>query len=231
MERAVFGKGQLEVALNPSAKDKAASPGLHSLLLDKTRDALVYVPPSYTPDQPAPLAVMLHGAGGDAKHGMSLLQPVADAAGMILLAPFSRRGTWDIIAEERFGPDVLFINQALEQVVQQYHIDTRKLALGGFSDGASYALSLGLINGDLFTHILAFSPGFYYAPQPSGRPKVYISHGVHDHILPIEPCSRRLVPKLKKGGYEVLYHEFNGEHVLPDFVQREATDWFLKRAW
>jgi predicted esterase len=231
MERAVFKKGQLVVALHLAAKDKAVIPGLHALQLDKKRDALLYVPPSYTPDEPAPLAIMLHGAGGDAQHGMSLLQPVADAAGLMLLAPFSRRGTWDIISEERFGPDVLFINQALEQVMQRFHIDTGKLALGGFSDGASYALSLGLINGDLFTHILAFSPGFYYAPGASGKPEVYISHGVHDRVLPVNPCSRRIVPKLKKGGYEVLYHEFDGEHVLPDFVQREATDWFLKSVW
>jgi predicted esterase len=226
MERAVFKRGQLQLAPE-SAGPYTAATGLFPLNLDKKRDALVYVPPTYTPDRPAPLAVMLHGAGGDAQHGLSLLRPVADAADIILLAPYSRRGTWDIIAEERFGPDVLFINQALEQVVQQYRIDTRKLALGGFSDGASYALSLGLINGELFTHILAFSPGFYYTPNASGRPKVYISHGVHDHILPIEPCSRRMVPRLKKSGYEVFYHEFDGEHILPDFVQRETTGWFL----
>lgn len=34
----------------------------------------------------------------------------------------------------------------------------------GFSDGASYALSLGLPNGNLFSHIVAFSPGFMRAP-------------------------------------------------------------------
>jgi phospholipase/carboxylesterase len=34
------------------------------------------------------------------------------------------------------------------------------VALGGFSDGASYALSLDLTNGDLFASLIAFSPGF-----------------------------------------------------------------------
>jgi predicted esterase len=34
------------------------------------------------------------------------------------------------------------------------------LAVSGFSDGASYALSIGPANGDLFTHVMAFSPGF-----------------------------------------------------------------------
>jgi predicted esterase len=40
----------------------------------------------------------------------------------------------------------------------------------GFSDGASYALSLGLANGDLFTHVLGFSPGFMRVPRHVGRP-------------------------------------------------------------
>jgi poly(3-hydroxybutyrate) depolymerase len=42
-------------------------------------------------EQPAPLVVMLHGAGGDAHGGLKLLMPLADAAGLILLAPASRQ--------------------------------------------------------------------------------------------------------------------------------------------
>lgn len=227
MDRAVLQKGVLHVTPELINKAQDAPIGLQALELDKKRDALLYVPSSYRSATPAPLAVMLHGAGGDANHGMSLLQPVADAYGIILLAPYSRRSSWDIIADEKFGPDVVFISQAIEQVLNQYVINEDKLAIGGFSDGASYALSIGLINGALFTHILAFSPGFYYAPETAGQPRVYISHGVHDHILPIGPCSRRIVPKLKKLGYDVLYNEFNGEHILPDDVRSEATAWFL----
>ena len=227
MERAVSKKGLLQIAPAPVKSEAPGIIGLRSLQLDKNRDALLYVPPSYTETKPAPLAVMLHGAGGNAHHGLSLLQPLADATGLILLAPYARKATWDVIADEQFGADVLFINGALQQVLDVYAIDRSKLAIGGFSDGASYALCLGLINGDLFTHILAFSPGFYYAPQTKGTPQVYISHGVHDRILPINPCSRRIVPRLKTGGYNVLYHEFDGEHVLPDAVRQQAMQWFL----
>jgi phospholipase/carboxylesterase len=73
--------------------------GMQKLELDKRRDGLLYVPLSYREDLPAPLAVMLHGAGGIAEHGMSLLQAYADSRGLLLLAPASREGTWDIIAE------------------------------------------------------------------------------------------------------------------------------------
>lgn len=35
-------------------------------------------------------------------------------------------------------------------------------------------------------------------PCQAGSPKVYISHGVHDEVLPIDRCSRRLLPSLKQ---------------------------------
>ena len=47
----------------------------------------------------------------------------------------------------------------------------------------SYALSLGLANGDLFTHVIAFSPGFITPAPPSGRPPIFVSHGTADQVL------------------------------------------------
>ena len=127
-----------------------------------------------------------------------------------------------------FGPDVAFIDDALERVFARYPIDRSHLSVGGFSDGASYALSLGLANGDLFTHLIAFSPGFMAPPALVGRPKIYVSHGTHDQILPIDACSRRLVPQLERSGYRVQYHEFDGTTVPPE-IRREAFEWFTGR--
>lgn len=126
-----------------------------------------------------------------------MLRWLADANHLILVAPFSRSGSWDIISSDRFGPDVNFIDYALNSVFKRFAINASKVAIGGFSDGASYSLSLCLINGDLFTHILAFSPGFFYSPETFGKPEVYISHGTHDTVLPINPCSRKIVPDCK----------------------------------
>ena len=94
--------------------------------------------------------VMLHGAGGDARGGLKLLKPLADAAGLILLAPASRLPTWDVIFGG-YGPDIAFIDSALTQTFSRYAVDPAQIAVGGFSDGASYALSVGITNGDLFT--------------------------------------------------------------------------------
>src|SRR5579875_1576541 len=214
-KREIFAKGQLTAQPGTHLPNATATPGLHPLKLDTRRDGLLYIPAFYNENQPAALALLLHGAGGDAGHGLWLLQSFADAANNILLAPASRSSSWDIIHYNRFGPDIIFINQALEQTFHRYSINSKQLAIGGFSDGASYALSVGLINGDLFTHVMAFSPGFFYAPETTGKPKIFVSHGVRDEVLPINTCSRKIVPRLRRQGYDVTYQEFEGGHIIP----------------
>ena len=80
-----------------------------------------------------------------------------DETGVAILAPNARDTTWDAITRS-FGPDVDLINRALERVFDSVAIDPARIAVGGFSDGASYAISLGLINGDLFKRVAARFP-------------------------------------------------------------------------
>jgi phospholipase/carboxylesterase len=89
-------------------------------------------------------------------------------------------------------------------------------------------LGLGLSNGDLFDSVLAFSPGFIPpGSNPTGKPRIFISHGTQDEILPIDSCSRRLVPELKRSGYSVNYREFDGPHTVPREIADQAFRWFL----
>ena len=209
----------------PGRPHVPAKPGLHRLGLDSGRDALLYVPEELAADGPAPFALMLHGAGGSGQSAMGMTRDLADELGVVVLAPDSRGRTWDIILGE-YGPDVEFLERALQAVFSSCSVDAKRIAVGGFSDGASYALSLGVANGDLFTHVLAFSPGFIAPPAQRGAPRVYVSHGSGDTVLPIERCSRRLVPRLQTAGYALLYREFKGPHTVPAAVAREAFEWF-----
>ncbi|CAA9458184.1 MAG: serine esterase, putative [uncultured Rubrobacteraceae bacterium] len=198
----------------------AAPIGLRTL----GRGGYLYVPASYRSERPAPLAVLLHGADEDARDGLALLRAHADEAGLILLALDSRGPTWDFI-RGGYGPDVAAIDRALEEVFSSYAVDPSRVAVGGYSDGASYALSLGITNGDLFTHVMAFSPGFMAPAGRTGLPRIFVSHGTRDGWLPIERCSRRVVPQLQRASYDVTYREFDGPHVVPPMIGREATDW------
>ncbi|MDP8951144.1 MAG: phospholipase [Actinomycetota bacterium] len=205
----------------------AAPVGLQSLGVGVARgDYLLHVPETYRTASPAPLMLWLHGAGGRARDFPSPEQP-GQAAGMLLLVPTSKEYTWDVIVGRgRYGPDVAVIDRALESTFGRYAVDPTRIAAGGFSDGASYALSLGITNGDLFTHVLAFSPGFMMPAGQRGSPCIFVSHGTHDEVLPIDRCSRRIVPQLRRAGYDVSYREFEGGHAVPSDVTREAVGWF-----
>jgi predicted esterase len=141
-----------------------------------------------------------------------------------VLAPDSRRGTWDAIRGD-FGEDVDFVDRALERVFGTIGVDPERVAVGGFSDGATYALSLALINGDLFRRVLAFSPGFVVGGTPHGKPRCFISHGTADPILPIDRCSRVIVAALRKRDYDITYREFEGGHEVPASIAREGMAW------
>src|SRR4051812_33344013 len=211
----------------PSARGAPAPGGFSPLGLSRgSRDGLVYVPAGYSPEKPVRFALMLHGAGGTASGITRNTGDLADATGTLLLAPDSRGDTWDVLMGA-FGPDVTFIDDALEQVFARYAIDRSHLAVGGFSDGASYALSLGLANGDLFTHLIAFSPGFMAPPATRQTPRILVTHGDADAVLPVDRCSRRLVPALRRAGYDVRYDEFSGGHVVPPEIADGAVRWLL----
>jgi phospholipase/carboxylesterase len=145
---------------------------------------------------------------------------------MVFVAPQSASFTWDLV-NNHFGPDVRFLDRALHYTFERCNIDPARIAIGGFSDGASYALSLGAINGDLFSHLVGYSPGFWRAPERVGLPLVYISHGSQDSVLPVGISRDGIVPTMRDRGYDVTYEEFEGDHGVPAAVSEGALDWFL----
>lgn len=215
------GRGDGHVRARFKTPTQKIEPGEHPLNLGGERDGLLIVPRSYRPDHPAPMFVALHGAGGSARRVASFFTAAAEELGVLLLVPESRDRTWDAI-RERFGPDVDFLDRALNHAFDRCAVDRRKLAIGGFSDGASYGLSIGLASGDLFTCILACSPGFIVPSTTRGRPRVFISHGTKDRILTFEGTRSRIVPELQSAGYVVKFREFDGPHSVPPDVAREA---------
>jgi predicted esterase len=231
------GPNDGRLAVRPSASGKAVggpSPlgsstvGRQTYLgLDRDRDAILQLPKGAS-NSPLPLLVFLHGATQSAEDMFWYLDSAPDETGVAILAPNARDTTWDAITDS-FGPDIQFLNSALQRVFQMVAIDPARVSIGGFSDGASYALSLGLINGDLFNRVAAFSPGFMIERAPQGKPGIYISHGTRDQILPIDRCGRRIAADLKARGYEVTFREFDGRHEIPKDVMLEGLRWVSGR--
>ncbi|HKS23111.1 MAG TPA: alpha/beta hydrolase-fold protein [Thermoanaerobaculia bacterium] len=189
------------------------------------RDGVVYAAPDG--DRASrPLLLLLHGATGSGAHLLKRVQSQITTPGVVIAAPDSRGMTWDVV-RSGLGPDVAFIDEMLRAIFDRYAVDRARIAVAGFSDGASYALTLGLTNGDLFRHVMAFSPGFLSLKKPSAeRPRVFIAHGREDDILSFEESGQRVAGMLERGGYDVTFRPFDGGHTVKPEVVRQAMAWW-----
>jgi phospholipase/carboxylesterase len=216
-----------EMFTRPAAPTQARYPaGLEWLDLEGGLAPAVFVP-STLPAGPVPVMVVLHGATSNPLHALPIVQDEAERRQFVVVAPKSVGMTWDVI-HGGFGPDVAALDHVLADVFDHVPADPGRIAIAGFSDGASYALTLGLANGALFSSILAFSPGFFVPARRQGRPAIFVSHGRTDPILPIDQCGRLVVTALRMADYDVAYYEFDGGHKVPAEAVSAALDRWLE---
>ncbi|MGT2476479.1 alpha/beta hydrolase [Paraburkholderia terrae] len=208
------------------AAEAPLPPGRNRLGIADDRDAILFVPSDLDTRESVPLFVMFHGAGGFPEKVLPFIEEHAERDKFLVLAPHSTYATWDIVIGGS-GPDLERLDRALVEVTSRYRIDHNRLAFAGFSDGASYALSIGITNGDIASHVIAFSGGFMSVFTQEGAPKVFIAHGLADEQLPIETSGRANAAKLKAAGYDVQYIEFNGLHAIQPAITSMAIEFFL----
>lgn len=227
--------GRLSFRHGGDAPCKSPLPaGRNHLGIAPERDTVLYVPQSLAPeklgvDQVVPLLVMFHGAGGFPEKVLPFLEAHAEQHGFLLMAPHSMLPTWDIVVGGN-GPDLERLDAALTEVASRYRIDPNRCGFAGFSDGGSYALSAGISNGDVASHVIVFSGGFMSVFAQEGSPKVFISHGLVDEQLPIDTSARKHAAKLKEAGYDVELIEFNEKHIIHPPVVQMAVDFFTRDA-
>jgi phospholipase/carboxylesterase len=223
------------IAARPATPSLEIEPGEHTLGLGGWRwvnremlwrDGLLYIP-NHSNSEKLPLLIWMHGGGGKSD-SFKFFFPIAEEVGIVILALDARHNTWDGI-DSPFGPDVLFIDEALKYTFEHVSIDPERIALGGISDGASYALALGRSNGALFTHLVAVAPWHLSPPLPPlGRPRIFLAHGTKDNVYPVYLSRLYTVPRLKGDGYDVTYKEFDGPHWVPEPIARKMMEWLVK---
>lgn len=201
-------------------------PGYHGLGIAEERDCMLFVPEGIDTSKPVPLVVMFHGTGGWADKVRPFLQPHAEANKFLLMLPQSQFVTWDLTIGGN-GPDLQRLNQSLSIVADHFQIDKDHFAFAGWSDGASYALSNGISNGDILSHVICMSGGYMNVYKPHGEPKVFIQHSPDDEQLPIDTSGRKHAQMLKTAGYDVTYFESRGPHKITEEVVQAAINFFL----
>ena len=194
--------------------------------------AYAYLPKGLT-GAPAPVMVALHGAGGRAQDTLTSFRDLADANGIVLLIPQSSKVTWDMIedlqtrlglemnVQPRYGKDLKAIDAALADLFTKVAVDPARVGIMGFSDGATYALSVGTANPQLFHRVIAFSPGPAFLGKSAPDQFVFISHGEEDTVLPFS-TTRGHVSKLRVKKVPVEFERFHGGHEVPKDIKEKA---------
>ena len=219
---------RMTITAQPGSPTIAPTLGWSALALDAPRDGRMYVPASYDAAAPARLLVLLHGAGvSSAMFENATFQAWADANGLVLLAIDSRFPTWDLVVTGEYDEDVAFLNEALLHTFARINVDPARIAIGGFSDGASEAIGVGVANAGLFRKIIAFSPGMAVMPFRRGSPAVFVSAGDADTGLFLN-ARDNIVPTLRANGMATLFLPFQGGHSMPEGVIAEAFEWLLE---
>jgi len=203
-------------------------PGQLVRIYDRTYSFGLYVPNTYLPFKDYALVVCLHGAGftGDA-----YLERWQARLGenYILACPTLRHGAWWTREAEEL------VLAVIRRLRNQYRIDPDRIFLTGMSNGGIGAYLIGLHHAPHFAGIAPMAAGLDDVLLPFlenfRHTPVYIIHGVHDQVMPVQ-LSRTIVKEFQRLGVPHVYHEHArmhpqaGGHFFPREELPGLVDWF-----
>lgn len=226
--------GPLAFAQTQPAPVRVFQPGIHIDTLPLTGGLslryAISIPKDYSAATPVPLVLALHygGSPNGAAQGVlvTLVQPALAELGAIIVAPESLGGGWDTAANERG------VNTLLERVEASYRIDTKKLAVTGFSMGGTGVWFFGGKYPERFSAAVPVA-GMPPASAGNWRTPVFAVHSRNDEVMPIGPTETR-IKELQKAGVPAELVVLTGvsHYETQRFVEglRRAVPW-LKGIW
>lgn len=176
-------------------------PGEYQLKIDiedeqgisSERTFLLYIPQSYSPDNPTPLVTVYHGATGSGKRvsGVSRFSEAAEKYGFIIAYPDGIDGFWNDGREVRSDhDDVGFTAALLDKLTAELKIDAAKIYASGISNGAMMVLRLACELSDMIAAIApvagTFPENVALICTPAHPVSVILFHGTEDEILPYD---------------------------------------------
>ncbi|MBP7867844.1 MAG: hypothetical protein KA419_18085 [Acidobacteria bacterium] len=207
------------------------------------------LPAGFDPQKACPLVIGLHGNGGTAEFFLPVLSPEA-FPGMICAAPEGPYPRWDLaVLPGRPGswflegsnsslwprldpPTAAYVLNVIDAFSRQFKISS--VYLLGFSQGVGAAFFTAIRNPGRVGGVLAFSGRFpreILTESEVANAKtlgIFWAQGRND--LAIDPGKARESREwLKAQGYAIEYREFDGGHLMPPDLVRQAGDWIRNR--
>lgn len=181
-------------------------PGDHTVMVDHdgmVRSAIVHVPPGYDPQAATPLVLNFHGYTGDApgEVAFSLMNPVADAHGFIVVYPQGLHNSWNAglccgQAVTDNVDDIGFIRALVDALHAQLCLDARRIYAAGMSNGGYISHRLACEAADLIAAIGPVSATVVIDPCTPSRPvPVMMFNGTTDLLVPYDGAWYQSAPK------------------------------------
>lgn len=213
----------------PEARDEPSPTGEVQVEQGPGR-AMLLVPSEIDDSKRYPLITVLHGAGRQDDVFARMFRGEPDARQALFLIPRSVHPTWDLIVGQG-RPDMEFLDYAYDLIYRRYPIDPDRQALLGYSDGASYGLSIGLSNPEIFSTVMGWAAGFKLVEEPpagSPKPKILLEYGTHDPLFPFEQVALPMRADLEGQGYDVTFLvDKGGKHWPRSDFHSDALDWYF----
>jgi predicted esterase len=221
---------RLDVRYKPREQREEASPSGEVRVEQGGGRALLLVPKTLEEGRLYPLITVLHGAGRQDEMLAKTFASEPDARDALFLIPRSQHPSWDLIVGQG-RPDMEFLEFAYDLIYRRYPVDPDCQAILGYSDGASYGLSLGLSNPQIFSAVMGWAAGFKLIEEPpagSPKPRILLEYGSHDQLFPFEQIALPMRADLERQGYEVGFMvDKGGRHWPRGDFHSDALDWFF----
>ena len=202
-----------------------------------------YEPPG---DGPHPTILALHGWGANAMDLLGLGPHLAGGAFRVICpqGPLENRvsptvtgyGWFPLSLDGDVDPRTILsaydrLRTFLDQCIDRYPIDTRRLALLGFSQGGGMAYALGLREPGRFAGMCALSTWLredlveqYGVADGVDSLRTLVQHGARDDMIEIDRA-KRSVAFLKKLHVPVEYREYDMGHEINSQSLADLSAW------
>lgn len=193
---------------------------------------------------PPPLLVMLHGFGSNESdllglvpylderiHIASVRGPMRLEAGAYGWYRVSHTAGGPVVHEGEERESRKLLARFIDDMVDAHGVDTKRIYLLGFSQGATLALSLALTIPERIAGTLVFSgrvmremAGSIAAPEQLKDARIFMAHGLHDDVVPIGRArsSREFLTGLD---VDLRYHEYPAAHQISPDMLKHGGEW------
>lgn len=194
-----------------------------------------------------PLLLLLHGIGSN-EEDLFGLAPYLDERFLVVSArapvalAYGGYGWFRIdftpggmVADvEQAKKSLAMLPGFVDELVETYGADGRRVYLKGFSQGAMMSLALMLTRPEKVAGVVAMSgrlpvqvPGLEPAREALNGLPVLVTHGLHDPVLPIEN-GRAARDYLAGLPVELTYREYPMAHEVSMESLRDVAEWLTK---